>query len=76
MKREFINIVMDHIDNNLFTQEEKNIVRSALFGYNEFYKDSLILNALQEHGVDNWIGYDEAMKSIEKELEELEEEDD
>lgn len=36
--------------------------------YNSLVKDSLLLGFLEENGVDNWEGYDEAMSEYHKVL--------
>lgn len=38
---------------------------SAQREYTQLLKDSEILNALKDHGVDNWDGYSAALKSLE-----------
>lgn len=34
--------------------------------YDRLVRDSEILNALREYGVDNWEGYSDAMRSLEE----------
>lgn len=48
MTKELINAVMDHIDNDTFTDEERKHLHFVLRSHNRFQKDSLILNTLKE----------------------------